>query len=46
LKNNEYFDYLYGKIMKVNLSGDEFSPTLYDRDNGEGSAFKAIKHLL
>lgn len=38
-----YFDYLNGRAMKVDLSGDEeFSETLYDRDNGEGAAQRAI----
>jgi len=41
LKESTYFDYLHGKIMKVDLSGDSFDPWLYDRDNGKGSAIKA-----
>lgn len=28
--------------MKVDLSGDTFDPCLYDRENGEGSAKRAI----
>lgn len=39
-----YFDYLHGRVMKVDLSGDEFDPTLYDRDNGEGAAQNALGH--
>lgn len=27
------FDYLYGRVLKVDLSGDEFEESLYDRDN-------------
>lgn len=46
LKEGTYFDYLHGKVMKVELSGDELNPRLYDRDNGEGAAERAIKHLL
>ncbi len=41
LKKHTYFDYLYGKVMKVELSGDDFDPWLYDRDNGEGAALRA-----
>jgi len=41
-----YFDYLKGRVMKVSLKGDEFSEALYDRDNGEGAAYEAIRHLL
>ena len=37
-----YFDYLRGRVMKVNLIGDEFNPDLYDRDNGQGAAEAAI----
>jgi hypothetical protein len=41
---NDYtnFDYLRGRVMKVDLSGDEFCPWLYDRDNGEGAALAAL----
>lgn len=39
------FDYLKGRVMKVDLSGDEFSPWGYDRDNGPGAAEEAIKAL-
>jgi len=28
--------------MKVDLSGDEFDPRMYDRDNGQGAALRAI----
>lgn len=38
----KHFDYLSGRIMKVDLSGDELDPRLYDRDNGEGAAERAI----
>lgn len=33
-----YFDYLKGRVMKVDLSGDDLNTTLYNRDNGEGAA--------
>jgi len=36
------FDYLQGRVMKVDLSKDEFEPWGFDRDNGQGSAEKAI----
>ena len=41
----QYFDYVKGRIMKVDLSGDELDPGLYDRDNGEGAAERAISTL-
>lgn len=40
-----YFDYLKGRVMKVDLSKNAFDPWLYDRDNGEGSAEFAIRQL-
>jgi hypothetical protein len=40
-----YFDYLYGKVLKVDLSGDEFDERLYDRDCGPGAAQRAIDSL-
>ena len=45
LKERTYFDYLYGKIMKVELGGDEFDGWLYNRDVGEHSAEFAIDKL-
>lgn len=40
-----YFDYLHGKVMKVDISGDSFDPWGYDRDNGGGAAQKAIDSI-
>ena len=40
-----YFDYLNGKVMKVDLGQDEFDSRLYDRDNGDGAAQRAIDNL-
>lgn len=46
LQQQTYFDYLYGKVMKIDLSSDEeFEERLYDRDNGAGSAKKIIDKL-
>lgn len=34
-----YFDYLRGRVMKVDLKSDvSFAPYLYDRDCGQGTA--------
>ena len=41
-----YFDYLQGRVMKVDLTSDvEFDPRLYDRDNGLGAAQRVIDTL-
>lgn len=40
-----YFDYMFGRVMKVDLSGDAFDERLYDRDNGPGAAERAIQKL-
>lgn len=45
LKHQTYFDYLHGKVMKVDLSGDSFEEYLYDRDCGEGAAARAIDSI-
>ena len=42
LEKQTYFDYLYGRVLKVDLSGDEFDERLYDRDCGEGAAQRAV----
>ena len=41
----QYYDYLLGRVMKVDLSQDEFFPGLYDRDNGQGAAARALSNL-
>jgi hypothetical protein len=40
------FDYIRGRVLKVDLSGDSFSPRLYNRDNGPNAAENAIAHLV
>lgn len=42
LAETTYFDYLYGRVMKVDLSTDTLNPWLYDRDNGAGAAERAL----
>ena len=39
------FDYLQGRVMKVDLSGETLDPRLYDRDNGTGAAAAALAKL-
>ena len=38
LQKNNYFDYLHGRVMKINLSTDKLDTTLYDIDNGKNAA--------
>jgi hypothetical protein len=40
------FDYLNGRVMKVDIGGDTLAPHLYDRDNGQGAAAAALEPLL
>ncbi len=42
LEKSTSFDYLYGRVLKVELSGDEFDERLYDLDCGEGAAQRAV----
>lgn len=39
------FDYVAGRVLKVDLGGDTFKPWLFDRDNGKGAAAAAIAAL-
>jgi hypothetical protein len=41
-----YFDYVNGRSLKVDLSGDGLDTWLYDRDNGEGCAAMALSPLI
>ena len=40
-----YFDYVKGRVLKIDLTGDTLDPGLYDRDNGAGAAESALRHL-
>ena len=40
-----YFDYLRGRVMKVDITKDSFEPWGFDRDNGSGAAERAITEL-
>ena len=40
-----YFDYIKGRVLKVNLSGDTLNPNAYDRDNGAGAAARVLALL-
>ena len=46
LKEQTYFDYLNGRVMKVDLKGNELNTTFYDRDNGQGAAELALKGII
>lgn len=43
--NFGYFDYVDGRVMKVQLADDVFNPSLYNRDNGQGAAESVINTL-
>lgn len=40
-----YFDYVHGRVMKIDLSSNEVNTHLYNRDNGPEAAEAAIEHL-
>jgi hypothetical protein len=40
-----YFDYLNGRVLKVDLEGDELDTRLYDRDVGEGAGEQVVNNL-
>ncbi len=41
-----YFDYVKGRVMKIDLSGNELRTALYNRDNGVEAAEEILKNLL
>lgn len=45
LEETHTFDYLFGKVMKVDLTHDQFNPRSYDRDNGDGAAQRAVDSI-
>ncbi len=45
LEKGMEFDYLYGRVLKVELSTDEVDERLYDRDCGEGAAQRAVDSI-
>lgn len=44
LKQSTYFDYLRGRVMKIEIE-DNINPRNYDRDNGEGAVEQVIEAL-
>ena len=40
-----YFDYLMGRVLKVDLTGDTLDTRLYDRDTYEGAAAFAVQRV-
>ena len=45
LEKYTQYDYLHGRVLKVDLSGDEFDERLYDRDCGAGAAQRAVDSI-
>ena len=45
LEKYTQYDYLHGRVLKVDLSGDEFDERLYDRDCGKGAAQRAVDSI-
>lgn len=42
LKEQSYFDYLKGRVMKIDLSTNQLDPWGYDRDNGKGKVAEIL----
>lgn len=45
-RERPYFDYLYGRPLKVEINGSTLNPRLYDRDWGDGAAERIVNKLL
>ncbi len=40
-----YIDYLRGRVMKIDITGDSVSTRLYNRDNGNNAAEEVIEEV-
>jgi hypothetical protein len=47
-RSGGYADYVNGRVIKVDLpeNAESFSPRMYDRDNGEGAALRALREYV
>jgi len=45
LESQTYFDYLRGRVMKIELKNDELSTFLYNRDNGYDACERIVESL-
>jgi len=43
-RRGDYFDYLKGRVMKVEIS--KLDPNLYDRDNGDGAMQLVLESIV
>lgn len=43
--SGDYFDYLRGRVMKIDLSEEPMRTALYNRDNGSGAAERVVAEL-
>ena len=41
-----YFEYVNGRVMKVDLEGDDLDTRLFNRDNGQDAAENALDALI
>lgn len=41
----KYFDYLEGRVIKADVSGDTLNPASYDSQNGEGAALRVVRAI-
>jgi len=46
LVKTQHFDYLKGRVMKIDLSSSMLRVKLYERDNGSGAVAEALRPLL
>lgn len=46
LEHETSFDYVKGRVLKIDLSTSDLDERLYDRDNGEAAARRALAPLF
>jgi hypothetical protein len=45
LAKRTYFDYVWGRPVKISLASDEVDPAMYDRDQGQGAFARVVESV-
>lgn len=44
-REDDDYDYVCGRPLKVNIAGDTVDPWLFDRENGDGSFLRVVEGI-
>ena len=45
LENQQYIDYLHGRLLKIKFDSDLLDPVNYDSQYGDGHAYCALRNM-